>query len=56
MKVWKKLKQLCRKYEVQLVAASHSPVVLFDSQLQLIEFKKGYAESVRRTLREVVGK
>mgnify|MGYP001598141717 FL=1 len=54
--VWKQLLAFLEKHNAQIVAASHSPLVLFLPNINIIEFKPGYAAQSRETLQKIVGK
>ncbi len=45
--IWEKLIEFSRKHEVQLIAASHSPFVLFRPEISIIEFRPGYVEQCK---------
>ncbi len=52
--VWNMLIEFSQKHNAQIIAASHSPLVLFLPQIHIVEFKPGYAQESRKTLLEIV--
>lgn len=52
--LWNGLVMFSKENNAQIIAASHSPIVLFHPGVSLIEFSKGYADECRNLFEKLI--
>ncbi len=54
VRLWQKLPKLSEKYDAQIIVTSHSPLVLFNPELHLVEFSTGYVKKCKNLIKKIV--
>ena len=54
--IWERLIEFSQKNGAQIIAASHSPAVLAEPKLQIVDFVPNYAAECRQALKKLAGR